>query len=302
MEIIQITTDAYGVQVVSARDLYAFLQVQTRFDKWIIRMFEYDFIENRDFNSVKIDQVAFEGNRQVKRQIIDYALTLDCAKEISMLQRTDRGKQARQYFIDCEKKLKETQNIALTPPKWFLEYAEKNDKEISLLKDAILSLQNKERVNHQILIEIIENHCSYWGGALWNRINTLDERITSLQTLLHSLSGIGKDEVWELVSFYVFQEGNSTMYKLGISNEVNNRESTLAIGNSQRLHQVLTIEFYSRRLAKAFEKYIQETFWHKRVHGEWFDLNTKDLTFIENIGLTYQIHQRTLFANVAHEK
>ena len=71
--------------------------------KWLMRMAEYGFVENQDFNSVKFDRVQMEGNRCVNRTVIDHVMTLDMAKEISMIQRNEKGKQARQYFIAIEK-------------------------------------------------------------------------------------------------------------------------------------------------------------------------------------------------------
>lgn len=97
--IIKINQDNDGNQVVSARDLHSFLEVETPFRKWIDRMFEYGFEENLDY--VRVDKNV-RGN-----EAKEYALTLDTAKEISMLQRSDKGKAARQYFIECEKKLRE---------------------------------------------------------------------------------------------------------------------------------------------------------------------------------------------------
>lgn len=100
-------------EVVSARELYDFLGVQAQFTDWCKRMFEYGFEENKDFNLHKFEEVRKEGNRMVKREIVDYVLTIDTAKEISMLQRSEKGKAARQYFIECEKALrKDTISIA----------------------------------------------------------------------------------------------------------------------------------------------------------------------------------------------
>lgn len=88
---------------ISARDLHNFLEVGTQFKDWFPRMCEYGFIENIDFNPLKNEQVRLEGNREVKREIQDYQLTLDMAKEIAMLQRNEKGKEARKYFIQLEK-------------------------------------------------------------------------------------------------------------------------------------------------------------------------------------------------------
>ena len=88
---------------VLARDLHDFLEVKTAFKDWFPRMCEYGFSQGVDFNPLKNEQVRLEGDRQVTRMIDDAQLTIEMAKEICMLQRNDRGKQARQYFIQLEK-------------------------------------------------------------------------------------------------------------------------------------------------------------------------------------------------------
>lgn len=89
--------------IVSGRTLHRELGVGTEYAKWMTRMTEYGFVEGQDFNSVKIDEVRQEGNRHVKREITDHALKLDMAKEIAMIQRTEKGKEVRQYFIQVER-------------------------------------------------------------------------------------------------------------------------------------------------------------------------------------------------------
>ena len=101
-ELIKINHDSDRPTVLG-RDLHEMLEVETRYNDWFKRMCEYGFTENIDFNLLKIEQVQIEGNREVKREIIDHQLTIEMAKEISMLQRTDKGKEARQYFIQLEK-------------------------------------------------------------------------------------------------------------------------------------------------------------------------------------------------------
>ena len=88
---------------VSARELHDFLEVKTAYKDWFPRMCDYGFSEGTDFNPLKNEQVRQEGNRMVSRMIDDAQLTIDMAKEICMLQRNDRGKQARQYFLQLEK-------------------------------------------------------------------------------------------------------------------------------------------------------------------------------------------------------
>lgn len=103
-ELIRIT-ERDGKQAVSARELYTFLEIQTPFTMWAERMFEYGFTENVDYVSLSQKSEKPQGGRPQ----IDYALSISCAKEISMLQRNDKGKQARQYFIEAENKYRELQ-------------------------------------------------------------------------------------------------------------------------------------------------------------------------------------------------
>jgi anti-repressor protein len=93
-----------GKQVVSARELHYFLEVGRDFTTWCKQMFEYGFEEDKDFTPIS-------GKSTGGRPSVDYALSLDCAKGISMIQRTPKGKQARDYFIACEKKYRQIKMI-----------------------------------------------------------------------------------------------------------------------------------------------------------------------------------------------
>ena len=96
------------IQAVSARELHAFLQVQTKFADWVrSRIADYDFVENQDFVWVSENSETQRADGQ--RGIItrkEYYITLDMAKELSMVERNEQGKEARRYFIECEKRLK----------------------------------------------------------------------------------------------------------------------------------------------------------------------------------------------------
>lgn len=109
-ELIKVTKDEQGISVVSGRDLHEFLEVQTKYLDWFNRMVEYGFTENADFATINELSQKKEGSRLVKRNIVNHAITLDMAKEISMIQRTEKGKQARQYFIEVEKEYKKQVN------------------------------------------------------------------------------------------------------------------------------------------------------------------------------------------------
>lgn len=87
---------------VSGRELHDFLEVNTPYRIWFPRMVEYGFTEGEDFNPYKNVRVQSEGNREVERTIDDHQLTIPMAKELCMIQRNERGKQARQYFLAVE--------------------------------------------------------------------------------------------------------------------------------------------------------------------------------------------------------
>ena len=114
------TIDGNAVETVNARELHAFLEVQTRFNDWIKnRIEQYDFVENQDFLVVTEKKVTMTDAGEKATLIKEYYITLDMAKELAMVERTEKGKQARQYFIECERKLRETQ--AKLAPKTYVE-------------------------------------------------------------------------------------------------------------------------------------------------------------------------------------
>ena len=104
-ELIPIKQNDVGTQAVSGRALHEFLEIKTRYDKWFQRMAEYGSEENHDHILV-VQKRPINNPRNPETTITYHALTIDCAKEISMLQRNKKGRQARQYFIQCEKRLK----------------------------------------------------------------------------------------------------------------------------------------------------------------------------------------------------
>lgn len=96
---------------VSARDLHTGLEIRTAFKDWFPRMTEYGFNAGVDFNPLTFEQVRIEGNREVKREITDYEISVDMAKQICMIQRSEKGRQYRQYFIDLEKAWNSTELV-----------------------------------------------------------------------------------------------------------------------------------------------------------------------------------------------
>ncbi|MGR3790073.1 hypothetical protein BWK60_02030 [Flavobacterium covae] len=106
-------TNQNGTSVVSARDLHQFLEVKTEFKDWIARRIEeYGFVEDVDFVlPLNFEQQKGRGGHNRK----EYAITLDMAKELSMVEKNEKGRKARQYFIRIEKE--QRQNSILIPAK-----------------------------------------------------------------------------------------------------------------------------------------------------------------------------------------
>ena len=125
------TSDAERITV-SARDLYEFLEATERFNSWFDRMKQYGLVENIDYTTVKkLTEVPNNGGVQI-RELDDYQLTIDTAKQIAMLQRNEKGTQARKYFIQVE-------NAWNSPEKVMARALEIAHKTI-----ATLEIENKE--------------------------------------------------------------------------------------------------------------------------------------------------------------
>lgn len=96
MELLRINYESEQ-PTVSARELHEGLEISERFQSWFNRQLQYGFEENTDYVGCK------EFNTLARQELQDYKISIDMAKQICMIQRTDKGKQYRQYFIDLEK-------------------------------------------------------------------------------------------------------------------------------------------------------------------------------------------------------
>ena len=104
MNLINVRTNENAEPVVSGRELHERLEVKTPYDKWFPKMCEYGFVENLDFST-------FLSESTGGRRATDHVLKLDMAKEIAMLQRSEKGKEIRQYFIQVEKDFNSPEKI-----------------------------------------------------------------------------------------------------------------------------------------------------------------------------------------------
>lgn len=142
---------------VSARDLHEQLNIEKRFSAW----FETNskgFIENEDFTSVLSGtEVQNNGGVQV-RELQDYSLSIDMAKHICLMSRTEKGKECRQYFIDLEK-------VWNTPEQVMARALKMADKTILSLKDRCKFLGGQV-VEQQKVIEELQPKATYYDLVL----------------------------------------------------------------------------------------------------------------------------------------
>lgn len=165
------TSDAERITV-SARDLYEFLEATERFNSWFERMTQYGLTEGEDFNPLKSLRVQIEGNREVQREVDDYQLTIDTAKQIAMLQRNEKGTQARKYFIQVENAWNSPERVmarALTIANKTIATLELENKEMkpkALFADAVAQSDTSILV-YDLAKLICQNGVKIGGNRLW---------------------------------------------------------------------------------------------------------------------------------------
>lgn len=171
-ELLKINTSDAERITVSARDLYQFLEATERFNSWFERMTQYGLTEGEDFNPLKSLRVQTEGNREVQREVDDYQLTIDTAKQIAMLQRNEKGTQARKYFIQIEKEWNSPERVmarALTIANKTIATLELENKEMkpkALFADAVAQSDTSILV-YDLAKLICQNGVKIGGNRLW---------------------------------------------------------------------------------------------------------------------------------------
>ena len=132
------------VQLCNARELHTFLEIQTRYNDWIKnRINEYGFIQDEDYLVIT--------ERTNGRPRKEYHITLDMGKELGMVERNERGRQIRKYFIECERRASQPKQIALPEPekKFTFEFTEYELQQLAWLwfafKRGVGTFQHIER-------------------------------------------------------------------------------------------------------------------------------------------------------------
>lgn len=133
-ELIEIRGD--GMFPINARDLHERLEIGTAYKDWFPRMVEYGFEEGKDFNSLKNERVQTEGGRAVTRTVTEHHLSISMAKEICMIQRTEKGREVRRYLIAIENRWNSPEAVMSRA----LQMADKKLHELSM---SVLLLEEK---------------------------------------------------------------------------------------------------------------------------------------------------------------
>lgn len=186
-------------QLVSARDLHKSLNLTTRFSKWVNQNFKY-FREGKDFTSVTTVTVVNNG---AKREIQDYALTLDMAKHIAMMAGTDKGFEVRDYFIQVEKEWNSPEMIMKRALSYANSKVEKLETEVKQLQPDADYCKNV--LKNPTLISSTEIAKRYGWGAV------------TLHNQLHELGVMYKQgKQWNLYAKYSkFDYADRARYEKG---------------------------------------------------------------------------------------
>lgn len=214
-ELIKVNTDDKGDVIVSGRELHEFLESKEPYTQWFERMKEYGFVENVDFSVFQNfvnDDTAFGG----LRKITEHAIKIDMAKEIAMIQRNDKGKQARQYFIAVEKEYN-------SPEKIMARALRIADETINNLKIKIQ--QDKPKVLFADSVESSNNSCLVGELAKILKQNNIDIGQNKLFEWLREKGYLikQKGENFNLPTQYSMELGLMTVKK----SVVNNSDGTI---------------------------------------------------------------------------
>lgn len=139
-ELLKVEVNENQEQTVSGRELHMFLGIETRYNDWFARMLQYGFEEGKDFYS------KMSKNTEAGRPSTDHIMKLDMAKELCMLARNEKGKQARQYFLEVEREWNSPEKVMARA----LKIAE---GEISNLKIENTALTLENTMQKQVIAE-----------------------------------------------------------------------------------------------------------------------------------------------------
>ena len=161
-ELIKVNYDS-DKPVVSGRELHGFLDVKTAYKDWFPRMVEYGFVDGTDFCSILSESTG-------GRPSIDHAITLDMAKELAMLQRNEKGKQARQYFIAIEKAWNDPDKVIERAQKILAARVAKLE-----IENSRLALELDQSKDYYTIKRVAKDNGVSWKIFSWRRLKNTSE-------------------------------------------------------------------------------------------------------------------------------
>lgn len=138
---------------VSGRELHEALGINTPYTQWFGRMAEYGFTENEDYWTAHKNVIRSDGTEMPQVQL-EHSLTIPMAKEICMLQRNDKGKQFRQYFIRVE----DAWNSPEMVMKRALDYANASVKRLQIQVSALTVDNERMRPKAEYFDELVDRN------------------------------------------------------------------------------------------------------------------------------------------------
>lgn len=151
-DLIKIDTNATDRPTVMGRELHKALEIKTPYKKWFDRMCEYGFAENTDFVTMDKNVRRADGTEMPQLQF-DHQLTIDMAKEICMIQRTEVGRKCRQYFLDVEKQWNSPEAIMHRA----LALADQKVKQLEMERaNRPITAEQEKQLRNEVIIKAID--------------------------------------------------------------------------------------------------------------------------------------------------
>lgn len=177
-DLIKINHDNSDRPTVMGRELHEALEIKTAYKDWFKRMCEYGFAENSDFIAIAQKRATAQGNMTT---YTDHQLTIDMAKELCMIQRSEVGRKCRQYFIEVEKQWNSPEAVMDRA----LKYADQKIKQLEQERaNAPISIYQHDTLRKEIVVKAIDL-CG--SGRVYSDIG-VDIRLAIEKKLLKTLN------------------------------------------------------------------------------------------------------------------
>lgn len=177
-DLIKINHDSSDRPTVMGRELHEALEIKTAYKDWFKRMCEYGFAENSDFIAIAQKRATAQGNMTT---YTDHQLTIDMAKELCMIQRSEVGRKCRQYFIEVEKQWNSPEAVMDRA----LKYADQKIKQLEQERaNAPISIYQHDTLRKEIVVKAIDL-CG--SGRVYSDIG-VDIRLAIEKKLLKTLN------------------------------------------------------------------------------------------------------------------